>query len=298
MATFPCSFCKGDHTEVKCPHLDGYVKHMLTVINDTSYTLDDVHSDPYSVAHLFDRVATPTEQLNFQRYTWYQIARTYSKKMNYKAAGLKRRGKKRKKAVSCGYCSNQGHTRRTCGIMNKHIRTIEKVSDAYRSLFFDACQKQGIGIGSIIKLTLSERGHEYQSYWGDLPNTMMAMITHLPVQHLSLFMNQPAWSNLYLEANFKVKFIAPTERYSHLSTYDLPITSKIFDGAFNSFCNIPSHNGLTTQYDFTIIGKSTNFTYDDTLSKPYIELFKKHDEYTMGRYIGQAAQWLKEKSLS
>ena len=72
----------------------------------------------------------------------------------------------------------------------------------------------------------------------------------------------------------------------------------MFGGAFNSFITIGSHNGLSAQYDFSIIGKSSNFTYDEKLTKPYLELFKKNDEYTMGRYVGQAAAWLKEKSLS
>ena len=60
MAIVPCSFCKGDHTEVKCPHLDGYVKHMLTVINSSVYDLDYVHSDPMTTAHWFIQKATPT----------------------------------------------------------------------------------------------------------------------------------------------------------------------------------------------------------------------------------------------
>ena len=70
MATFPCSFCKGDHTDVRCPHLDGYINHMLTVINNivsNSYKLDDVHREPYNIAHWFHNVATPAENLNFQR---------------------------------------------------------------------------------------------------------------------------------------------------------------------------------------------------------------------------------------
>ena len=298
MSTVPCSFCKGDHTEVKCPHLDGYVKHMLSVINSSAYTFDDVHSDPYYIANWFIQKATPTELLNFQRYTWYQIARCYSKKMNYKLAGLKRRGKKRKRAVKCGYCSHQGHTRRTCSVMKKHIDVIEKVSQVYRDEFLSACELNGIGIGSIVKLTLSERGREYQGYWGDLPDTMMAMITHLPVLELSPFVNEPSYSSYSHQAFIKLKLIAPTKRYSSLATYDAPICRNMFGGAFSSFLRIGGHAGLTMQYDFSIIGKSSNLTYDETIDKPYLEMFKKHDEYQMGRYVGQAAAWLNEKSLS
>ena len=299
MATFPCSFCKGDHTDVKCPHLDGYINHMLAVIKsnvNVVYTTEDVHSDPYTMAHRFDRVATATQHLNFQRYTWYSIAYAYSKKMNYKAAGLKRRGKKRKKAITCGYCGHKGHTRRTCAIMNKHIDTIEQVSEVFRNEFLNACKTHGIGIGSIVKLDLSERGQEYKSYWGDLPDTMMAMITRLPVQELNMFINEPPCANHSLQANFGLKFIAPTGRDSGLSTYDAPIDNVMFNSAFSSFCNSRTHNGIPTQYDLTIIGKSTNLTYDKTINNPCLEFFKKHDEYTMGRYVGQAAEWLKERS--
>ena len=299
MALFPCTFCKGDHTDVKCPHLDGYINHMLSVVNNKingGYEPDDVHREPYVMAHRFDKAATPAETLNFKPYAWYSIAYTYSKKMNYKAAGLKRRGKKRKKAVSCGYCSHKGHTRRTCVIMNKHIDTIEQVSEVYRDEFLLACRTHGIGIGSIVKLDLSERGREYKSYWGDLPDTMMAMITRLPINHLNMFINEPAWANQSLRANFELKFIAPTGRYSGLSTYDAPIDSAMFNNAFDSFCTSRTHNGITTQYDLTIIGKSTNLTYDNTIKNPYLDFFKKYDEYTMGRHVGQAAEWLKERS--
>lgn len=296
MAIVPCSFCKGDHTEVKCPHLDGYIKHMLTVINSSAYDLDYVHSDPMTTAHWFIQKATPTELLNFQRYTWYQIARSYSKKMNYKLAGLKRRGKKRKKAVKCGYCGHQGHTRRTCAVMKKHIGVIDRASQVYRHDFLSACKLNGIGVGSIVKLTLSETGRDYQQYWGDLPDTMMGMITHLPASELSPFVNEPSWSSQSHKALIKLKLIAPTKRYSSLTTYDAPICRNMFGGAFSSFLTIGSHTGLTTQYDFSIIGKSSNLTYDETNNKPYLEMFKKHDEYTMGRYVGQAATWLKEKS--
>jgi hypothetical protein len=296
MATVPCSFCKGDHTEVKCPHLDGYVKHMLSVINISAYTLDDVHSDPYTIAHRFTQKATTTELLNFQTYTWYTIARSYSKKMNYKLAGLKRRGKKRKRSIKCGYCGHRGHTRRTCAVMKKHIDVIEKSSKIYRDEFLTACELNGIGIGSIVKLTLSERGREYQGYWGDLPDTMMAMITHLPVLELSPFVNEPAWASISYQAFIKLKLIAPTKRYSALTTYDAAICRNMFNGAFSSFLTVGSSTGLSAQYDFTIIGKSSNLNYDETLDKPYLEIFKKHDEYTIGRYVGQAAAWLKEKS--
>ena len=301
MTIFPCSFCKGDHTDVKCPHLDGYINHMLTVINNkvgNNYKPDDVHREPYSMAHWFENVATPTEHLNFKRYTWYQIARTYSKKMNYKTAGLRRRGKTRKKAITCGYCGKKNHTRRTCAIMNKHIDIIERVSEAFRNEFLIACKAHGIGVGSIVKLELSERGREYKAYWDDLPDKMMAMITGLPINELSMFINQPPWANHSLRANFNLKLIAPTGRYSDLHIYDAPIDNKMFGCAFDSFCNSKTHNGITTQYDLTIIGKSTNFTYDKTTKRPYLEFFKKHDEYAMGRYVGEAVAWLKERSLT
>ena len=180
--------------------------------------------------------------------------------------------------------------------MNKHIDRIEQVSEVYRNEFLNACKTHGIGIGSIVKLDLSERGREYQGYWGDLPDTLMAMITRLPIHELSMFINEPPWANHSLRANFGLKFIAPTGRYSGLSTYDAAIDSGMFNGAFDSFCTNRSHNGLTTQYDLTIIGKSTNLTYDKTIKNPCLEFFKKHDEYTMGRYVGQAAEWLKERS--
>ena len=297
MTNRSCFFCKGDHTDVKCPHLDGYVNHMLSVINSNNCNLQDVHSTPRGVASLFIERATPSDLLNFDKWFWFHAAITYSKKMNYKAAGLKRRGKKRKKALKCGYCGRRGHTRKSCAVFKKHINTIDSISDAFRDEFLIACKKNGIGVGSIINLSLNERGKHRQTYIGNLPETMMAMIIDLPIHDLSPFVNQQSRDNLFVPAEFKLKLIAPTKYYSEESIVDLPITNEIFDGAFKSFSSISHRSGLTTNYDFTLVGKSKNLNYNQKSNRPYINLFKKHDKYTMSRHVDEATSWLRERSL-
>ena len=118
-----CSFCGGDHTQLKCPSLEGWMQHVVNVINanksngikwnvNLSTAFD--HHDLDSLWRKFANEADKNDLLGTPVYRWWTMMRTYKKRLNYKRAGEKRRGKKRTKAIKCGYCGKSGHTRRTC----------------------------------------------------------------------------------------------------------------------------------------------------------------------------------------
>ena len=67
--------------------------------------------------------------------------------------------KNRTRKRTCSYCTAKGHNRKTCSVLkdDRHF-LVKKLADA-RSVVLDAFEKEGFGVGSLVRLK--------DSYWGD-----------------------------------------------------------------------------------------------------------------------------------
>ena len=299
-----CDFCSGNHTEVKCPNLDGYIRHLNAVVRSKSPSktnlTDEDYKDNYTglIFPTFWRVASVQDRLNFASWTWATIIRSYTKKLRYRAAGLKRRGVKRKKIVNCGYCHGKGHTRRKCDRMKEDITIADDMAKIQRAMFLNACKSIGMGVGAILRFDWTSETEEYAAYHSDLPRSVMAMVTSIPVADINPFISLARWDELFHDAYFGIKFINPSGRFLKSPETKLNVANGLLSDAFNELGF--EQRGTTTlnrQYNATIIAPSSNFEYSiDTENDYKKNTFKKYDVGVLEGHTGRMLTWLKEQS--
>lgn len=299
-----CGFCNGNHTEVKCPSLDGYIRHLNAVVSTKSPTnkawCDEdymVHYNQGQIWSSFWRNASFQEKLGFDPWVWNTIILTYGKKLRYREAGLKRRGIKRKKIVNCGYCNAKGHTRRTCDSMNKDIAVSDSVAKLQRTMFLDTCKSIGMGVGTLIKFEWTHKAQIAAAYYPDLPETIMGVITSIPVSDINPFICLVPWDNLFHNASFGINLINPTGRFTTPAA-KLDVGNGIFSGAFDGLSM--QHGGaasLNRYYSVSIVAPSSNFDYRTGTENNYKKnTFKKYGITTLERHVNRMQSWLKEQS--
>jgi len=67
--------------------------------------------------------------------------------------------KNRTRKRTCSYCTNEGHNRKTCPTLKDDRQFLVKKLATARSQVLDAFEKEGFGVGSLVRLK--------DSYWGD-----------------------------------------------------------------------------------------------------------------------------------
>lgn len=299
-----CDYCKGNHTEVKCPRLDGYIKHLNAVVHTKSSATRELVDEDYSkygnhgmIWNLFWRTASVQEKLNLSPWTWQHIIGSYGKKLRYREAGLKRRGIKRKKIVTCGYCKGKGHTRRTCESMNSDITIADDMAKVQRAMFLNTCKSIGMGVGALLRFEWSLETKKYASYHAGLPTSLMGVVTSIPVSDINPFIDLARWDTLSHDAYFGMSLINPTGPFKESAT-KLHVTSGILSGAFDGLCiNSKGARHLGRHYDSIIVAPSSNFDYcTDTEDDYKKNTFKKYGASTLEQHISRMQTWLKEQS--
>lgn len=295
-----CQFCNGDHTEVKCPFLDGYIKHINALIESKTSCTDESYMDVYSthrIWKMFWNNTTPQDKLGFGGFTWKSIIDTYGKKLRYRAAGLKRRGIKRKKIVTCGYCTGKGHTRRKCDCMKEDITIADDMAKMQRAMFLNTCKTIGMGVGALLRFDWTLETKKYAAYHTDLPTSLMGVVTSIPVSDINPFIGLARWDNLSHDAYFGLCMINPTGPFKK-SAAKLDVTNGILSGAFDGL-SAPHVSGkkLSRHYNSTIVAPSSNFDYcTDTENDYKNNTFKKYGASTLDQHISRMQAWLKEQS--
>tara|TARA_R110000850_G_C9949362_1_gene463529 strand:+ start:822 stop:1721 length:900 start_codon:yes stop_codon:yes gene_type:complete len=294
MAERNCNFCNKDHTEVKCPNLDGYATHMVSIVKARTgkdYDLSD-RKTLYSLGRAFIGSASPTETLGMSRYKWHEVTHCYGKKLSYKAAGLKRRGQKRTRATRCGYCRTPSHTRRTCPDMKRDVAFIKKVTKRYRTDFIEVCSEIGLGLGSLVKLSINDYGNQYREYWGEYPDTAMGVVTYLPINEMTPFANLNRWDELCINPNIKIKLVGPKGALTERNSIDYIIHHEIFESSFNHLVPNARRYGISQQYDIEVVGKSVNLSYNPSNFSIHLDFLKRYDDQKIAPYIGGFSSWI------
>jgi len=303
MANRQCSFCRGDHTEVKCPQLEGRMQHLVNVINANknngtnwgvklNTTFDLYHID--TIWRKFIDTADKKDLLGYPAYRWWSMVRAYKKRLNYKRAGEKRRGQKRIKAVKCGYCHASGHTRRTCGTMKRNIGIFRTDTTLRRAMFLDKCREIGLGRGALLRFTPNER---HSTTYADEDGPFLSLVTEIPV-HLINAINstsESSWDYGFERVHVASKLIGASSEMR--GNIHLCLNKFIFNKAFEHITTeecVPFYNSI---YDVEIVSRSSDLSWDESRADEYLDLLKKKDHDTVAIYVRRAKLWLEQNKI-
>jgi len=304
MANNKCDFCGGDHTELKCPSLEGRMQHVINIINanksngikwnaDLS-TAFDLH-DLDDLWRKFTREAAKGDLLGIPHYRWWAMMRTYQKRLNYKRAGEKRRGQKRTKAIKCGYCGKSGHTRRTCSHLKHDMKILTDDTTLRRAMFLDICRDLGLGVGALVKMTLNEYGQRYKEagYGSFQDEEFIVMLTEMPTHSISAFSPESSWSDFYERAHFLFKPLTG-KNAKERGVVSLAVNNTLFGGRFKGVVRDPSDPHYNSYYDIEIVSKSSDMSWSTKDGDNYLRFLKKKPRDCFENAVTRSAKWLKE----
>tara|TARA_R110000822_G_C15214744_1_gene483679 strand:+ start:56 stop:976 length:921 start_codon:yes stop_codon:yes gene_type:complete len=304
-ATKKCAICKGNHTDIKCPRLDGYIKHINTSVQQNTPTYiawtdaDYQRANGNFIWRTFIKHSTVAQRLGISAWGWSIIIDTYCKKQNYRAAGLKRRGKKRLKAFKCGYCRTEGHTRRKCPSMQSDITIAQDASKMQRAMFLEKCKTLGLGIGTLVQFDWTSETRAYSQYHSDVPKSVMAVITSLPVSSINPFIRLERWNDMVHFAEFGIKIVNTTVylgKRSGIPT-SFHLAKGILNGEFDDFTpNFHGWQSLNRYYRSKIIAPSKNLGYSTIGENDYLDIFRKYPLRDLQHKMEDITKWLKENS--
>ena len=299
-----CTFCGGNHTETKCPTLEGHIQHMLNVINrnkgnsvDWDFDLDTLfhRRHPENIWRKFASEADTKDLLGKPTWRWWNMIRTYKKRLNYKKAGEKRRGQKRTRAIKCGYCGKSGHTRRTCAKLKADTKILISDTALRRAMFIDACRDLGLGVGSLVKLKLNEYGLKYKEagYSSFQDEEFIVMLTQIPVQSITAFSNERGWSPFYTRAHFVFKPLTG-EKAKDGTDVSIVVNRMIFDGRFNNIVGDTSEANFSSFYDIEVVSKSSDMSWNKKDGDKYLDHLKKKSRNHFENHIAGSKKWVRE----
>ena len=299
-----CTFCGGNHTELKCPSLEGRIQHMVNIINanksngikwgaklDTIFDLYDIDS----IWRKFANEAGKNDLLGMPLYRWWTMIRTYKKRLNYKRAGEKRRGQKRTKAIKCGYCGVRGHTRRTCAKLKADKKILISDTTLRRAMFIDTCRDLGLGVGALVKMKLNEYGMKYKEagYASYQDTEFIVMLTEIPVQSITAFSHVRGWSPFYERAHFIFKPLTGAKAKDG-GVITLAVNNMIFDGRFSSAVHDTSEPHYNSFYDIEVVSKSSDMSWKTSEGDRYLDHLKKKSRDNFENHIAGSKKWARE----
>ena len=303
MAKRQCDYCKGDHTETKCPHLEGWMAHFINIINLNrtnrypNLSLDlGTAFDLYELGTLWDRFQSSATQADFlgkTHWAWWSMVRSYKKRLNYKKAGEQRRGQKRTRSVRCGYCGFTGHTRRTCSDYKSHVATLKSDTTLRRAMFIDACREIGLGKGTLLKFTLSKEGREYRDngWLKGAEDQFLAMVMEIPVANINAFTNSNRWSDFYESAHILCKPLTSTENRGTVSLF---ANNSVFNGAFAKITEQNHNPHYNSLWEVEIVSASKDQSWNEAAADDYLDILKKREKSIVRSYVEGASQWLEQ----
>ena len=180
-----CSFCRStDHQVNQCPHVEPIWNSLEQGIIPLSYMQEIVNS--------------ATQRYNpFNYYVhgdnwgdlFKQTAKAHSKVEAYQERQRQKalnKGKKTRRAKTCGYCGGVGHTRRTRGLLASHKTKLEKANRNFRKwVYRELVEKQGLSTGAIVKLGVFQTGSGLYSQ--DKRSVIQTLVTDVNWDSMNLF---------------------------------------------------------------------------------------------------------------
>ena len=299
-----CTFCGGDHKELKCPSLEGRMQHMVNIINANKTngikwdahlsTIFDIY-DLDSIWRKFANEADKNDLLGKPLYRWWAMIRTYNKRLNYKRAGEKRRGQRRTKAVKCGYCGKRGHTRRTCTKLKADKKILISDTTLRRAMFIDTCRDLGLGVGALVKFKLNEYGMKYKEagYASYQDAEFIVMLTEIPVQSISSFSEERGWHPFKEQAHFIFKPLTGAKGKDG-GVVTLTVNNTLFDGRFRGIVNNTSDPHYNSFYDIEGVSKASDMSWKTSEGDRYLVHLKKKSRDHFENIVTRSKKWVRE----
>ena len=152
--TVTCSYCyKQGHNKRKCPELTEAIKNQY--LGHTSNAKESREKGKINDAEWYESRAELKRQ-EYMKRTKIDLAT--GEKVTNKAAKAERM-----KKVTCGYCNQRGHTRRTCPHVKVDKQIFVEESRRARIAAFEKAANMGIGMGSM--LPIRSTGYDADGTW-------------------------------------------------------------------------------------------------------------------------------------
>ena len=152
--TVTCSYCyKQGHNKRKCPELTEAIKNQY--LGHTSNAKESREKGKINDAEWYESRAELKRQ-EYMKRTKIDLAT--GEKVTNKAAKAERM-----KKVTCGYCGQRGHTRRTCPHVKVDKQIFVEETRRARLSALDAARRVGIGLGSM--LPIRSTGYNAEGEW-------------------------------------------------------------------------------------------------------------------------------------
>ena len=299
-----CTFCGGDHTDLKCPSLEGRMQHMVNIINANKSkginwganlgTIFDLY-DLDSIWRKFAHEAGKNDLLGIPHYRWWTMIRTYKKRLNYKRAGEKRKGQKRTKAIKCGYCGKSGHTRRTCTKLKADKKILISDTTLRRAMFIDTCRDLGLGVGALVKFKLNEYGMKYKEagYASYQDTDFIVMLTEIPVQSVTSFSDERNWCP-FREASYFIFKPLTGAKAKNGDVVSLAINNALLGGRFRGIINNCSDPHYNSFYDIEVVSKSSDMSWNKKDGDKYLDHLKKKSRDNFENIVARSKKWVRE----
>jgi len=208
--TVTCSYCYNrGHNKRKCPQL---TESLLIDYKDWSSSAAQYRSDGNEVQAEYHEGRAERFRTAYMKRT--KIDPATGEKVKNKTAKAERM-----KNVTCGYCSDTGHTRRICEVVKRDKLVFIEESRRVRAGALVDARETGIGVGSMIPIR--SHGYNADNKWGTYTTLRYVKSVDwsaVTVQHAGLWVrhvdarklasaNQGRWTSrdkiLRMEENFK-----------------------------------------------------------------------------------------------
>jgi len=228
--TVTCSHCyQRGHNKRKCPTLTTQIKDKYE--GNTSMAVQERAAGNENDAEWYDTRAEHYRQLYLKRT---KVDLATGEKVTNKAAKTARM-----KNVTCGYCKERGHTRRTCQHVKHDKQIFVEETRRMRIAALYLARETGIGLGSMIPIRST--GYDSDGQWSSdiltlryvqsvLWDECHANRTALIVKHIDARKLGAANQSAYTSRDQLTKLVQANSaalRYADAEGQDLPISSLV-----------------------------------------------------------------------
>ena len=187
-----CSYCRStSHRIVKCPHVSVIWRELtcgsIPLNYLSKYAWEDEHT--YSYYNPFREWTTGSNWGNLYEATRkaYQKQLDYQNRQKQKLEDQESGVKKKRKPVTCGFCGDEGHTRRTCVVVEEFEILLKEANNNFRTWFHkEHVLSQGLSTGAIIEFEAVQH-YGYARNHLKISKTIRSLVTQVNWDEINLF---------------------------------------------------------------------------------------------------------------
>ena len=272
-----CSYCRStEHRVVKCPHVPVIWKELtcgsIPVHYLSKYAWEDEYTSRYynpfrewTVGANWGNLYETTRKA-YQKQLDYQARQ--KQKMEDKESGVK----KKRKPVTCGFCGDEGHTRRTCELVEEFELLLKKANNNFRTWFHkEHVLNQGLSTGAIVEFEAVQNFGFARNHL-KVSKTVRSLVTQINWDEINLFaalekLNYPHSTGALLGISQSRYRAMRSFLYSNVL---LKVSSLDFlkeDGAFDLASNRWGDNSIPSSFYVPLILDCDKTTLEKKLHK-------------------------------